>query len=100
VTLLDRHVKSVFFINMFPPKLKHGVEVLADVLGLIFCIFALYFGSAVAYQAWDFGDVSTTMLRIPLWIYFAAFPGGALVMGLAYIVRLYRKFFKRESQHA
>ncbi len=100
LTLMDRHVKSDFFINMFPPNLKYGVEVLADVLGLIFSVFAVYFGSAVAYQAWDFGDVSTTMLRIPLWIYFAAFPGGAFVMGLAYIVRLYRKFFKRESQHA
>jgi TRAP-type C4-dicarboxylate transport system permease small subunit len=100
VTLMDRHVKSDFFINMFPPKLKHGVEVFSDVLGLIFCVFAVYFGSAVAYQAWDFGDVSTTMLRIPLWIYFAAFPGGAFVMGLAYIVRLYRKLFKGALHHA
>lgn len=100
VTLMDRHVKSDFFINMFPPKLKYSVEVLADVLGLIFCIFAVYFGSAVAYQAWDFGDVSTTALRVPLWIYFAALPGGALVMGIAYVVRLYRKWFKREQQHA
>jgi TRAP-type C4-dicarboxylate transport system permease small subunit len=100
VTLMDRHVKSDFFINLFPPKLKHGVEIFSDVLGLIFCVFSVYFGSAVAYQAWDYGDVSTTMLRIPLWIYFAAFPGGALVMGLAYFVRLYRRFIKREQQHA
>ena len=100
VTLMDRHVKSDFFINMFPPKLKHGVEVLADVLGLIFCIFAVYYGAVVAHQAWEFGDVSTTMLRMPLWIYFAALPGGALVMGWAYIVCLYRKWCKREQQHA
>jgi hypothetical protein len=26
-------------------------------------------------------------------------PGGAFVMGLAYIVRLYRKWCKREHQH-
>jgi TRAP-type C4-dicarboxylate transport system permease small subunit len=100
VTLLDRHVKSDFFINMFPPRLKHGVEVLADVLGLVFSVCAVYYGSAVAYQAWEFGDVSTTVLRVPLWIYFAALPGGAFVMGLAYIVRLYRKWCKREQQHA
>ena len=100
VTLMDRHVKSDFFINMFPLKLKHSVEVLADVLGLIFCVFAVYYGGVVAHQAWDFGDVSTTMLRMPLWIYFAALPAGAFVMGLAYTVRLYRKWFKREQQHA
>lgn len=100
VTLMDRHVKSDFFINMFPPKLKRGVEVLADVLGLIFSVCAVYYGSAVAYQAWDFGDVSTTVLRVPLWIYFAALPGGALMMSIAYVVRLGRKLTKRETEHA
>jgi TRAP-type C4-dicarboxylate transport system permease small subunit len=100
VTLMDRHVKSDFFINMFPPKLKHGVEVLADVLGLIFSLCAVYYGSAVAHQAWEFGDVSTTVLRVPLWIYFAALPGGALMMTIAYVVRLGRKLTKRELQHA
>jgi TRAP-type C4-dicarboxylate transport system permease small subunit len=100
LTLLDRHVKSDFFINMFPPKLKHNVALLADVLGLIFCVFALYYGGVVAHQAWEFGDVSTTALRIPLWIYFAALPGGAFVMGIAYTIRLYRKWCKREQQHA
>lgn len=100
LTLLDRHVKSDFFINMFPPKLKKSVELLADVLGLFFCVCALYYGGVVAHQAWEFGDVSTTALRIPLWIYFAALPGGAFVMGIAYLIRLYRKWCKREQQHA
>ena len=100
VTLMDRHVKSDFFVNMFPPKLKHGVEVLADALGLIFCVFTVYYGIAVAHQAWDFGDVSTTVLRVPLWIYFSALPAGALVMGIAYTVRLYRKWCKRGGHHA
>lgn len=100
LTLMDRHVKSDFFINMFPPNLKYGVEVLADVLGLFFCIFTLYYGSVVAHQAWDFGDVSTTVLRVPLWIYFAALPAGAFVMIIAYVARLYRKWLKREQQHA
>nr|WP_312851442.1 TRAP transporter small permease [Zwartia sp.]MDO9023812.1 TRAP transporter small permease [Zwartia sp.] len=100
VTLMDRHVKSDFFINMFPPKLKHSVEVFSDAIGLFFCVFMVYYGVAVAYQAWDFGDVSTTVLRVPLWIYFAALPAGGAVMGLAYAVRLTRKWMKREQQHA
>lgn len=92
LTLMDRHVKSDFFVNMFPPKLKTAVGWFSDMLGLIFSVGLVYYGYEVAYQAYDFGDVSTTMLRTPLWIYFAALPAGGLVMAIAYGVRLSRKF--------
>jgi C4-dicarboxylate transporter, DctQ subunit len=92
LTLMDRHVKSDFFVNMFPPKLKTAVSWFSDALGLVFSIVIVYYGYQVAYQAYDYGDVSTTMLRTPLWIYFAALPAGGLVMGIAYAVRLKRKF--------
>lgn len=92
LTLMDRHVKSDFFVNMFPPKVKTVVGWFSDFLGVVFSLVIVYYGYQVAYQAYDFGDVSTTMLRTPLWIYFAALPAGGLVMGIAYIVRLSRKF--------
>lgn len=96
LTLMDRHVKSDFFINMFPPRLKVAVGWLADILGLIFSITILYFGYEVAYQAHEYGDVATTMLRTPLWIYFAALPAGGFVMGVAYIIRVKRRLFGQE----
>jgi TRAP-type C4-dicarboxylate transport system permease small subunit len=92
LTLLDRHVKSDFFVNMFPPAMQTALGWFSDILGVIFSVVILYYGFLVAYQAWEFGDVSTTMLRTPLWIYFAALPAGGLVMGVAYIIRLSRKF--------
>jgi len=91
LTLTDRHVKSDFFVNMFSPAMKTFVAWLADILGLIFSVVIVYYGFEVAYQAHEFGDVSTTMLRTPLWIYFAALPAGGVVMGIAYILRLKRK---------
>lgn len=91
LTLTDRHVKSDFFIAMFPPAMKTAVAWLSDILGLIFSVVIVYYGYEVAYQAYEFGDVSTTMLRTPLWIYFAALPAGGVVMGVAYLMRLKRK---------
>jgi TRAP-type C4-dicarboxylate transport system permease small subunit len=44
--------------------------------------------------------VSTTVLRVPLWIYFAALPAGGFVMAVAYIVRLKRKLTAKEGTHA
>lgn len=92
LTLVDRHVKSDFFVNMFPPKIKTMVAWFSDILGVVFCVVLVYYGYEVAYQAYDYGDVSTTTLRTPLWIYFAALPAGGLVMGIAYVIRLKRKF--------
>jgi C4-dicarboxylate transporter, DctQ subunit len=92
LTLMDRHVKSDFFVNMFPPKLRVALGWFSDILGLGFAIVIAYYGFLVAHQAWEFGDVSTTLLRTPLWIFFAALPGGAVVMAIAYAVRLLRKF--------
>jgi C4-dicarboxylate transporter DctQ subunit len=100
LTMMDRHVKSDFFVNMFSPKMQSAVALLADVLGLIFSVGLVYFGGVVSYQAWDFGDVSTTVLRVPLWIYFSALPAGALLMAIAYIVRLKRKLFGVGGGHA
>lgn len=100
LTMMDRHVKSDFFVNMFSPKMQAAVGLLADVLGLIFSVGLVYFGGVVSYQAWDFGDVSTTVLRVPLWIYFSALPAGALLMAIAYLVRLKRKLFGAGVNHA
>ncbi len=91
LTLMDRHVKSDFFVNMFPAKVQRFVAWLSDIAGFIFSAGMTYYGFEVAYQAWDFGDVSTTMLRTPLWIFFAALPAGTFFMAVAYLVRLFRK---------
>lgn len=98
LTLMDRHVKSDFFVNMFPPQFKVALGWFSDILGLGFAIVIVYYGFLVAHQAWDFGDVSTTMLRTPLWIYFAALPAGGVVMAIAYAVRLVRKVSALKEQ--
>jgi len=91
LTLMDRHVKSDFFVNMFPVAIQQVITRSVEVIGLCFSLMLVYYGGQVAYQAYDFGDVSTTMLRTPLWIYFAALPAGALVMAFAFALRLLRR---------
>ena len=90
VTAADRHVRADLFLAMFPAPLRRLALLLGEVLGLAFSLLMLWFGVMVAYDSWSFGDVSTTTLRFPMWIFFAALPAGALVMGLAYARRLLR----------
>jgi C4-dicarboxylate transporter DctQ subunit len=89
VTAADRHVKADLFVSMLTPGLRHAAVVLADALGLGMSVLLAWYGYLVAYDAWDFGDLSTTTLRFPLWIYYAALPLGAGLMALRYAIRLF-----------
>jgi C4-dicarboxylate transporter DctQ subunit len=88
VTAADRHVKADLFVGMFKPGMQRRVLVFAEMLGLGFSIFLIVYGSAVAWQTYDYGDLSITSLRFPLWIYAAALPVGGMLMGVRYLLRL------------
>jgi len=90
VTVADRHVKSDLFVSFFPPPLKRAVELFVDLLGLAFALLLIWYGGVAAYQSWSYGDVSTTSLRFPLWMYVAALPAGGLTLAIGYVTRLKR----------
>jgi len=92
VTVADRHVKADLFVSMFPPRLRRALEIFVDALGLAFALLLVWYGAIAAWQAWSFGDVSTTSLRFPLWIYISALPAGGVALALGYVVRLRRDF--------
>lgn len=91
VTVADRHVKADLFVTFFPEGLRRAAELFIDLLGLAFAGLLLWYGGTLAYQSWDYGDVSTTTLRFPLWIYFSALPAGALALCIGYLIRLSRR---------
>lgn len=91
VTLADQHVKADLFVSMFPEILQRAVSLFGELLGLAFALLLLWYGARAAYGSWDYGDLSATSLRFPLWIYVAALPAGAFAMAFAYLVRIGRR---------
>jgi TRAP-type C4-dicarboxylate transport system permease small subunit len=45
-----------------------------------------YYGYLVAKDAFEFGDLSTTTLRFPMWIYYSCLPVGAALMTVRYLL--------------
>ena len=96
VTAADRHVRADLFVAMFAPGFRRWVSIFGELLGLAFALLLLGYGTAVTWQTWSYGDLSTTSLRFPLWIYSAALPVGALLMAVAYAKRC-ASVFKRKA---
>lgn len=95
VTAADRHVRADLFVAMFPAGFRRFVGAFGELLGLAFALLLLGYGAAITWQTWSYGDVSTTELRFPLWIYSAALPVGALLMSVAYAQRCLKLLRKK-----
>lgn len=88
ITAANRHIRADLFVGMMPGGLQKSLGLFSDALGLFISAILAWFGFLVAYETWDFGDVSTTTLRFPLWIYAASLPFGMGLMALRYAIRL------------
>jgi TRAP-type C4-dicarboxylate transport system permease small subunit len=88
ITAANRHIRADLFVGLLPQGLQRLLGIFNDALGLFISAVLAWFGFLVAYETWDFGDVSTTTLRFPLWIYAAALPCGMGLMALRYAIRL------------
>lgn len=89
VTGGNRHVRADLVTNAIPPQHHRALELLSLVCGAVFAALLAWYGFAVAKDAWEFGDLSTTTLRFPMWIYYAALPTGAALMALRYAILVY-----------
>lgn len=88
VTAADRHIRADLVVGAMPVPVQRALTVLGDLLGLVMSLTLCWLGYLVTYESWDFGDVSTTTLRFPLWIYQASLPVGMALMAVAYALKL------------
>jgi len=89
VTGANRHVRADLVTNALPRRYQAGLELLSFVCGAAFTALLAWYGLAVARDAYEFGDLSTTTLRFPMWIYYACLPAGAALMTIRYLILVY-----------
>ena len=85
VTRNRQHVRTDLLLHIIPSSLQFYCELAANLAGTGFALFLAWYGGLVAYEAWDFGDVSPTNLRFPLWIYYSALPVAAALMAVGHL---------------
>lgn len=85
VTREREHVRADLVFQLMPRPWQRACDILANLAGVGFAFFLAYYGGLVAYEAWDFGDLSATQLRFPLWIYYSALPVAALLIAIGHL---------------
>ncbi len=90
ITSRGEHVKADLVVGSLSPGVQRACDIAGHVVGIGFCLVLAWFASQVTYEAWDFGDLSPTNLRFPMWIYYAALPLAAVSMAIRHLIVLVR----------
>ena len=70
------HIRVTLVIQLLGPKARQVVEVWCILVGLAIAGFFTWYTFGLVAESYRFGDMSTGMVAIPIWI-----PQGALVLG-------------------
>jgi TRAP-type transport system small permease protein len=85
--LQNKHVLVDILINVFPPRLRAVVDLLNEILMVLFCVLFLWGGWFFLQRA---GRFSTPALGLPNLIFYSAAMLGMLLLFAAALVRLWR----------
>jgi C4-dicarboxylate transporter DctQ subunit len=88
------HVGATFVIEHFPIKARRIVEIFISILALGFSVIVIWYGLQIVFGIYAADQKSSTSLRFPLWIPYLAVPAGYVLVGMRYLIRIYRLIFK------
>ena len=88
VLLTRGHVNVDLLPHYLPEAGRHGLALLAALLGLAFCSLLTWQGFLFFHEAWASGETNPTVWAPPLWIPRLALPLGMGLMCLQYLADL------------
>lgn len=88
----NEHIRVTLLLNAVPPGAKKALELwslsVAVLLSGLFCFYSI----KLAYQSWDFNDVSTGNDATPLWLPQIGMALGTFVLLVAFVDELVLEF--------
>jgi C4-dicarboxylate transporter DctQ subunit len=84
-------------VERFPLKIRRFLAVFNGFMALGFCVIISWYGFQIVSDAYIYDERSLTGLRFPLWIAYLSVAAGCTLVGLRYIIRIYRLLFQFEK---
>jgi C4-dicarboxylate transporter DctQ subunit len=84
----DGHVRPDLVRHLMPAAVGRWLEIFNCVAASVFCGALTWYGWEIVATARIIDEHSSSDLRFPMWIYYAALPTGGLLMLVRFVIRL------------
>jgi C4-dicarboxylate transporter DctQ subunit len=83
-----QHIQVDFIYDRVSPKWQRVFNIISNVLGILFCLFFLFYGSKLL-QLYFKTMQQSTETGINLWLVFLVIPISSLMLGLRFVERFF-----------
>jgi C4-dicarboxylate transporter DctQ subunit len=88
------HVAATLLVERFPLRVRRILAVFNGILALGFCGIISGYGFWIVLQTYACNEKSPTALRFPLWVAYLSVAVGCTLVGIRYVIRIYRLLFR------
>ncbi|MBX3553309.1 MAG: TRAP transporter small permease [Pseudolabrys sp.] len=87
---LGQHIRVDIILRVLPEKLGWALEWVADIIGLICCLYFVWYGAGVVAASYASGALSIKTLIMPEWWILAPMPVVFVLLAIEFIFRMHR----------
>ena len=85
-----QHIRVDIVLRVLPDRVGWLLEWISDILGLVCCLYFVWYGARVAAASFTSGALSIKTLILPEWWLLAPMPLAFVLLGVEFLFRMYR----------
>jgi TRAP-type C4-dicarboxylate transport system permease small subunit len=87
---MGQHIRIDIVLHVLPPRIGWLLEWIGDGLGLICCLYFVWYGVGVTFASYDSGSISMKTLIMPEWWLLWPMPVAFLLVAIEFVFRMHR----------
>lgn len=85
----DKHIGIDLFYDRLSPKLQRIVNIISNSVGVLFCVFLVFYSMNLVLSTYENGLVSMT-IGLPMWLVYLILP----TSGIFFLIRFFERLIK------
>jgi len=85
-----RHIRVDIVLRLLPPQAGWAIEWVSDAIGLVCCLYFVWYGAKATLDSFISGSLSIKTLILPEWWLLAPMPVAFALLALEFVFRMHR----------